>query len=333
MDRLRTEGPRGWELWHSRCLAAEIKYRLRFVYKDGEDWIWQTDDELHYFLNGSLRRRTLRRRTGDGTLFHELGVRRGAEYSFYATLVANGTPVPTEVNPVPESPERGMLDPGVSLPFCCRKAPLTELISDPAFHITGIEVCTNESYMNGPLLTHVAESGSDFAKLGDKAEMPLRASGTSATWHADCVELHYTYQEDGPLSRFLKGDGIMFLCPDMDWAIVGWETTFWNPEHGRSRVYIQYTNAGGNWWPSKSVDVGFGNDDTNPLALEVRTYEICRESHMPMGFFSFEDVGLPNLAAAPEAGMSRMAWFVLLNLGVAGLFLWNYWRRRRRKLQ
>ena len=327
-SRFLSDGPRGWDAWHRRCLTAEMQFRHQMVYREGGQWLWQTDEEFHYFLNGPNRRRTFRKRLADGAVFHEVGIRRGADYSFYAVYNTAGEIVPTDVDPVPQSPGDVIESGEVSLPFCFRGVPMTELLRDPAFQCERVVLRSDRELKNDAPSHEIGNATGPLARGGDRGSVVTGLTAVGVEMTGELVEVLYRYSPEGSRARFLRGDGTIVFSPERDWAVVGSELHSWNDDWSQ-RSNIEYTGRGADAWPKRAVFIGMPKDSTEPASVTMTTYAVCRESSMPPEFFSFESVGLGNLAASPRFGFWRMAWFIMLNLGVAGLFAWKYISRRR----
>ncbi len=291
LSRLKTEGPAGWGGWEEQNRHIEAAFtEIR--------WLRQSDEsfnkdphytwKFHYFSDDGRMRRSLAKILPSGQEFEDIKVFRSGNYSFKAERIDDTPFVATEVKNGPR-PQDLDFPVGLKWPYSIQHRDLRELMLNPRFRINGI--------------------GHD---------------GT-------LVRVDFVYDmDDDPLPlRFRSGNFV--LDPDLRWAIRSYEIL--SPKLGvLVRLENEYGSKRGDFIPLVQTTRRFQNESNAPRRdktldgnKEVWEFNVYRPNNSPDSFYTFEAVGLPNLARQ-SSGWG--VWFWVINAGIMCL-LAAWWLRRR----
>ncbi|MDQ3330390.1 MAG: hypothetical protein M3552_07035 [Planctomycetota bacterium] len=290
LTRLQTEGRVGWDAWdqQSRHIEAEFTETR---------WLWQPDGTFkldpgndwvfHYFYDDGRMRRALVNNQADGRAVGATTVFRVADYAFEAEQANGSALVATEVRRAPRAAELAIAAP-LQFPYSIQFRDLRELIDNPRFRITQIR----------------------------QENQTVR------------VDFRYDMEGDQVPLRFRSGHVV--LMPQLHWAVRSYEILSANTAEP-SRFENEFGPADGNFIPLIRSTRRFTRGKVistneswngNKEVWEFRTY---RPNSKPDSFYTFEAVGLPNLARQ-SSGWG--VWFWVINAGIVCL-LAAWWLRRR----
>lgn len=291
LRRVRDEGPKGWNRWAERLLHCDAEFDWKKVLVPSVDTNGPDGlletHRMRRFYNGNYDRYHFYRTVGSGE-YESVVIRRGDEYWFDAERVGSAPFALTDLRwGAPANRDREPAS-ELSAPFKIYYVHASSLLDDKRFTISSLSSQTS----NG----------------------------------RELVRIEFAAREDvDPKDPIISGWAE--LSPGEDWAVRRYRVAV-IPVGKFADQTVEYGQRSETFQPLRSIEQRwYAVDGRTYLGGETVDFLHCRHADVPLEFFSFAAVGLPELSPPRRDYL----WLILLNVGLVLIVAAIIVARRRKR--